>query len=804
MTPADPRPCRGCGSAIVAMSHREHADGAPAARPEGPGRHLPGAGALLIAGIALAWSAWQLWIASPLPFALGWGIFTDLPARGIHLGFGLLLAFLMFPREWETRSLARSLVPLVLGLLALGTCLYVWLGYEGIVLRNGILLEVGLLGVRVPVEFLLGAAGMLLLLEGTRRSVGLPLVVVCVVFLLFSLFGQSMPEVISHKGVSVERLVGYQWLSSEAVFGIPIDVSVSYVFLFVLFGAFMDRAGAGRFFLDLSFGLVGRYRGGPAKAAIMASGMTGMVSGSSIANTVTTGAFTIPLMKRMGFPAEKAGAIEVAASTNGQLMPPIMGASAFIIAEFIGISYYDVIVHAAIPAFLSYGALFYISHLEACKLGLKGMPAGETPDVRATLRNGWRFLLPIGILVYLLLVERWSPGSAVFYSILLMAALILVNAVHGSHARGQGAGAGIAHGLRELAAAMIAGARSMAGVTAAVGAAGVIVGVVSSTGLNNALLGVVEAVSQGNFYALLALVALVCLILGMGLPTTANYIVVASLMAGVLVELSAASGLVVPLIAVHLFVLYFGLMADSTPPVCLAAYAASAISGADPMRTGVQSFLYDIRTSVLPLVFVFNPALLLIDVEGFLHGALVVAASAAGLLAFCCVTQGWMLARVGAAERVALLAAVFCLFWPQAVMNRFFPAYEVLEAPLVLDERSAAVAAERTVRLHVTRLTAYGERYKLFAFPPSTDTPPRPVTHRTGVALAPIAGDVLEVVDVQFMGPGEKAGLAFGDLVTSVDVERTGRPASEWAYLAGLLIIAMVLTFQRRRSITAP
>lgn len=775
----------------------------PAGRHEAAGKDLSGAGAPWIAGVALAWSAWQLWIASPLPFALGQGIFTDLPARGIHLGFGLLLGFLMFPRKWETRSRARALIPAGLGLLALATCLYVWLGYEGIVLRNGILLEIDRFGLTVPVEFLLGAAGILLLLEGTRRSVGLPLVVVCAAFLLFSLFGQSMPEVISHKGVSLERLVGYQWLSSEAVFGIPIDVSVSYVFLFVLFGAFMDRAGAGRFFLDLSFGLVGRYRGGPAKAAIMASGMTGMVSGSSIANTVTTGAFTIPLMKRMGFPAAKAGAIEVAASTNGQLMPPIMGASAFIIAEFIGISYYDVIVHAAVPAFLSYGALFYISHLEACKLGLVGMPAGETPEVKATLRRGWHFLVPICVLVYLLLVERWSPGSAVFYSILLMAVLIVANAVRGSRARGQGAGAGVARGLRELAAAMIAGAKSMAGVTAAVGAAGIIVGVVSSTGLNNAMLGVVEAVSQGNFYVLLALVALVCLILGMGLPTTANYIVVASLMAGVLVELSGAAGLVVPLIAVHLFVLYFGLMADSTPPVCLAAYAASAISGADPMRTGAQSFLYDIRTSVLPLVFVFNPALLLIDVASVLHGVLVVAATTTGLLAFCCVTQGWMLVRLGAAERALLLVAVFCLFWPQALMDRFFPSYEALETSLILDERSAAVTSGRVVRLHVTRLTEYGERYKLFVFPPPADnTAPPSVNHRAGVALEPAEDGDLEVADLEFMGAGEKAGLMFGDLVTAVDVERRDRPASEWAYLAGLLIIALVLALQRRRAAT--
>ena len=524
-------------------------------------------------------------------------------------------------------------------------------------------------------EAILGGVGMLLLLDATRRAIGIPLVAVCAVFLVYSIFGQSMPDIVSHKGLSLNRLIGYQWLTGEAVFGIPISVSVSFVFLFVLFGALLDKAGAGKYFLALSFAMVGRYSGGPAKAAILASGMTGMISGSSIANVVTTGTFTIPVMRRIGMPAVKAGAIEVAASTNGQLMPPIMGAAAFIIAEFIGISYFEVVAAAAIPAALSYIALLYISHLEAKKLGLSGLPRAEIPPLRTTFLSGAHHLIPIVILVYLLMVERWSAHSAVFYSILSVMAIIvarrIVTSVRGG---GQPLGEALRDGLTEIYIGMVAGARNMVGIAVAVAAAGIIVGAVSSTGLNNAMVGVVEAIAGGNVYILLGLTAILCIVLGMGLPTTANYLVVASLLAGVLVELGNASGLVLPLIAVHLYVFYYGLLADSTPPVCLAAFAASAISRADPLKTGVQSFMYDIRTAILPLVFLFNTELLLIGIESIWQGALVVIMSLLAILAFSSLTQGWMFVKVRWYEAVLLAAACFMLFRPGFFMDEIAPA----------------------------------------------------------------------------------------------------------------------------------
>jgi TRAP transporter 4TM/12TM fusion protein len=762
----------------------------------------------LVGGIAAVWSLFQLWIASPLPFILDFGIIVDVPARGIHLAFGLLLCFLMFP---AARRLATQTVPVydvILALLGCGCALYLFLGYEGLVSRQGILLgfDLSLFGVDFvfPFEAILGGIGILLLLEATRRSIGLPLVVVAGVFLIYSVFGQSMPDLISHRGLSFTRLIGYHWLGGEAIFGIAIDVSVSFVFLFVLFGALLDKAGAGKYFLDLSFALVGRYRGGPAKAAILASGMTGAISGSSIANVVTTGTFTIPVMKKIGIPATKAGAIEVAASTNGQIMPPIMGAAAFIIAEFIGVSYFEVVVAAFIPAVISYIALFYISHLEALKLGLRGLPRADIPRLRKTFVSGIHFLIPIVVLLYLLMVERWTAGSAVFYSILLLMLIIVIQHMLAAWRSGDmPAGRAFMDGLAEIYGGLIAGARNMVSIAIAVAAAGIIVGAVGSTGLNNALVGVVEAISGGNVYILLGLTAVLCLILGMGLPTTANYIVVASLLAGVLVELGTAAGLVLPLIAVHLYVFYFGILADDTPPVCLAAFAAAAISRADPIKTGIQGFTYDIRTAILPFIFIFNPELLLVGVESFWHGLMIFVVSLIALLCFSSLTQGWMFVKVKLHESLLLIVIIVALFRPGVIMNQFYPEF----APLDLEEFVAGEAKAEsgyTVRFHVVRSTDYGDRFKLYrvATPDMAGGP----EDLYGITLEPFEDDRYEVVELAFRGLAEQAGLEIGDYVTEVDVEQVGQPPKQLVYPFGLALLGLVIASQlarRRRALGA-
>ncbi len=765
-------------------------------------RHGPGMAGLLGA-IAFSWSVYQLWLASPLPFMLRVGLPADVPARAIHLAFALLLCFLLFPAF--ARGPISDRVPWLDRVFAVVGCLcalYLFLDYDGLVRRMGILLEIDLelfgRAVTVPVEAILGGAGILLLLEATRRSVGLPLVIVCTCFLLYSIFGQSMPDLIAHKGVSLNRLIGYQWLGGEAIFGIPIDVSVDFVFLFVLFGALLDRAGAGQYFLGMAFALVGRYRGGPAKAAILASGMTGMISGSSIANVVTTGTFTIPVMRRIGLPAVKAGAIEVSASTNGQIMPPIMGAAAFIIAEFIGISYFDVIIAAAIPAVLSYIALFYISHLEASKLGLQGLPRDEVPPLGKTFVSGLHYLVPIVVLVYLLIAERWSASSSVFYSILsLMAIIVVQELVRAVRTGERSAVGGLGFGIAEVARGMVGGARNMINIAIAVAAAGIIVGSVSSTGLNNAMVGIVEAVSGGNIYILLGMTAVLCIVLGMGLPTTANYIVVASLLAGVLVELGNAAGLVLPLIAVHLYVFYYGLLADSTPPVCLAAFAASAISRADPLKTGVQSFLYDIRTAVLPLVFIFNPELLLIGVETVWHGALVVTVSLFAILAFSALTQGWMFVRLKLWESLVLVVVIVGLFRPDVLLDLVSPEYRPLE-PARLIAGEVAFEQDRRVRLHVLRETDYGDRPKLFVFEVPAGTRDTPLSELIGVSLEP-EDDRYWVSDLAFRGAAEAKGMFFGDYVTDITVQSLDRPPRELVYPLVLVLLALVVAAQHRR-----
>ena len=761
-------------------------------------RPLTGIWATAVAVIAVAWCLFQLWIASPLPFLLGWGILIDVPKRAIHLSFALILCYLLYAgRESKRQQKAVSGFDLVLGLLALVVTLYIPLGYSELVDRQGILLQIQWLGMQWPVELIIGCIGIVLLMEATRRALGLPLVVVSGVFLVYSLFGQSMPELISHKGVSLERLVGYHWLGGEAVFGIPLDVSVSFVFLFVLFGALLEKAGAGKYFLDLAFAMVGRYRGGPAKASILASGLTGTISGSSIANVVTTGTFTIPVMRKTGLPAVKAGAIEVAASTNGQLMPPIMGAAAFIMAEYIGIGYFAVVKAAIIPALISYLALLYISHLEAVKLGLSGMPKADIPHFWNTFKSGLHFLLPIVLLIYLLMVKRWTPGSAVFYSILFLMGIILFQHLWRPEDKGRHLGQRLQQGVTEVLAGMVAGTRNMITIGVAVATAGIIVGAVSSTGLNNAMVGLVEAIAGNNIYLLLGLTALLCIILGIGLPTTANYLVVASLLAGVLVELGNAAGLVLPLIAVHLFVFYFGLLADDTPPVCLAAFAASAISRAAPIKTGIQSFIYDIRTAILPFVFIFNPQLLLIGINSWWHGITIFVVSLIAILAFSSATQGWLLVKNRWYEGAALVLATWMLFLPNAAMNQVLPEFSPASMPSFI-AGNVALVEDQKVRLHVTRHTNYGDRFKLYVFTPEGKATG---AEQLGLQLAQ-EGDAWIVSNMAFMGAAEKVGIDYYDEITAIDTQEMDRPAMGWVYLGGLLVIALVLLLQwlRRRA----
>ena len=740
----------------------------------------------LVGFVAITWSLFQLWYASPLPFLLDFGKFIDVPARAIHLAFGMALCFLAYPSFKSERNSSINIFDFTLALISLLATFYLVIEYEGLVYRQGILATVDLFGFKISYELILGSFGILLLLEATRRAIGIPLVTIALLFLLFSIFGQKMPDLISHQGLSITRLVGYHWFGGEAIFGIPISVSVSFIFLFVLFGATLDAAGGGKYFLNLAFALVGKMRGGPAKAAILASGLTGLISGSSVANTVTTGTFTIPIMKRTGLTPTKAGAIEVAASVNGQIMPPIMGAAAFVMAELLGISYFTVITHAFLPAVISYIALFYISHLESVKLDIKGLPEDQIPSLGKTFLSGIHFLIPIFILVYLLLIERWTAASAVFYSILSLFIIIIAKETLTAIRLHKGFLNGLCEGYNKVITGLEKGALNMISVAIAIATAGIIVGAVASTGLSNNLIVIVEAISGGNIITLLLLTAVLCIILGMGLPTTANYLVVAALMAQVVVEVGSASGYIFPLIAIHLYVFYYGLMADVTPPVGLASYAAAAISKADPIRTGVQAFWYSLRTGILPIVFIFNPELLLIGVENIWHGLTVVITSLVAILIFTAATQGWFINRLRWYEIIIFLLISMSLFRPGYILDKFYPKFEeqTLQAEKI---NTLQFDPGREVHIKVTRRTEYGDRYKLFIIEKESFNKLYNLKEY-GINLVNEEGRIT-VDTLTWNGLAKKAGFETDDVINEFKIENLDRPNKAIIYPFSFLLI---------------
>ncbi|PNU20143.1 C4-dicarboxylate ABC transporter [Geothermobacter hydrogeniphilus] len=589
----------------------------------------------LLPAVALCWSLFQLSLAS-------WLLIDSTYTRAIHLAFAFAIVFMAYPTlrrpvtipglRWLGEKQKIPWADLVLALLAVTAALYIAVDYEDLATR---------IGAPIPRDLLFGILLVLFLLEATRRAIGPALPIIAIFFSLYAFFGPYMPDFLSFKGVSINRYITQISLTTEGIYGIPLDVSARIVFLFVLFGAMLEKAGGGKFFIDLAMSLLGRYKGGPAKAAVMSSGLTGLVSGSSIANVVTTGTFTIPLMKKVGYPAKKAAAIEVAASTDGQIMPPIMGAAAFIIAEYVNIPYLEVCKAAAIPAFASYATLFFLTHIEANKLGLRGLPKADLPRFFHTLVNGLHYLVPLLVLLYELIIPRHSPDLAAFRATVVLMLIMALQHVVRAKMRGEGTVAeGFRRGLSEIYQGLVAGARNMVSVAVATAAAGIIVGVVTM-GLGGLITDVIDTLSRGNIYAMLGITAFASLLLGMGLPTTATYIVMASLTAPVIVTIAGDQGFVVPLIAAHLFCFYFGILADDTPPVGLAAYAASAIARSEPIPTGLQGFMYDIRTAILPFMFIFNHDLLLWNINSWGLAILIFVMTCLGAFAFAGATQGW-------------------------------------------------------------------------------------------------------------------------------------------------------------------
>ncbi len=823
----------------------------------------------LLLWVAVAWSLFQLWIASPLPFSLGVFMLNDTESRAIHLAFAVFLGFMAYP---ASKRSPRDRVPALdwaLALVGAFCAAYLFLFYRELATRPG---------QPTSMDVYAAAVGVVLLLEATRRVLGLPMVIVATVFLVYTFAGPYMPDAVAHRGASIDRAASHFWLTTEGVFGVALGVSSGFIFLFVLFGSLLDKAGAGNYFIKSAFALLGHMRGGPAKAAVVSSAATGIISGSSIANVVTTGTFTIPLMKRVGYRGDQAGAVEVSSSVNGQIMPPVMGAAAFLMVEYVGITYVEVMKHAFLPAIISYIALFYIVHLEALKAGMQGLPrrtvstgtqrlmsflmtvsgfivlAGltyvvigflknqlgdaavpliglgllaayvgllwigsrqpdlpiddpnspvfELPETGPTVKSGMHYLLAVVVLVWCLMVEQLSPALSAFWATLFMMFVMvtqkpLLGLMRADHRFGEHFMAG----LRDLVTGLETGARNMIGIGVATAAAGIIVGTVSLTGVGLVMTELVEMLSGGNLMLMLVLVAIISLVLGMGLPTTANYIVVSTLMAPVVVELGAQSGLIVPLIAVHLFVFYFGLMADVTPPVGLASFAAAAIAKHDPIKTGVTAFYYSMRTAILPFLFIFNTQLLLIGLTGPVHLFMTVASALIAMLVFAAATQGYFLTRTKWYETIALLLVCFTLFRPGFWMDMIHPPFDEIKGEAMAQAIEAA-PANSGKRVWVEGMNLEGQDIRkgvLLPLGPAGDVKTR-LAHSGLTVMSD--GDSLLVVGTRFGSTAEKLGIEQSFRITALEVP-SDRPAKEWLFLPALLLLALVMGLQSRRARSA-
>ena len=830
------------------------------------GRAAGGMVGKLILFVAVGWSAFQLWYASPLPFVFGWGILNDTEARSLHLGIALFLGFLCYP---AFKASGRASVPWydwILAVVAAFAGAYFLFFYAELATRPG---KPNLQ------DIVVACTGLVLLLEATRRAVGTPMTVLAILFLVYILFGRYMPEVLSHKGASLERMLSHQWLTTEGVYGVALGVSSSFIFIYVLFGALLDRAGAGNYMMQVSMALLGHMRGGPAKVAVVSSGLNGLISGSSVSNVVSGGIFTIPLMKKAGYGGVKAGAIETMSSVNGQIMPPVMGAAAFLMVEYVGLTYAEVCKHAFLPATLSYISLFYIVHLEALKLGMEPFAPGRIrgarervvgwglglsgtiavlcaiyfvaeaakrtlgpaapwvlgfllaalyvwclrvaakcpdlpqdidvknpvlPETWPTVKAGMHFLIPFGMLIWCLMIEELSPALSAFWATVSLLVLMVTQRPLTEFFRGRPiAVREIMNGLREVFLGFNDGARNMIGIAIATGTAGIIVGGITLTGLGLRMTEFVEFVSMGNVLVMLLFTAFVCLVLGLGVPTTANYILVATLMAPVIVELGAQSGLVIPLIGVHLFVFYYGIMGDITPPVGLASFAAAAISGEDPIQTGIQGSVYALRTVILPFVWIFNPQLLLIDVHGWFELVLVVVSATIASLVFAAATMGWFHSKSRWWESALLLVAVFMLFRPNYFMDQLYAPWEARPAKdLYAVVKELPESQNLVVELEGTNIEG-DEITKTVSVQLGKPEEARKRLAASGVTFT-VLGDEVRIATVKFGSRAKRGGFEQGWKVKAVKV-RADAPSEHWVFIPALALVAFVWFLQRRRSL---
>jgi len=659
---------------------------------ESGARVLTGIAGYIVFTIAVCMSLFQIYT----------GFFGELPGSrqlSIHLTFAMVLCYLCNPRSKKSPRHRISASDIVLAVLGGACALYLFVNYDHVVTS---------VGDAALYDLIIGGVLIVLVLEATRRSVSPMLPIITIIFLLYAFLGPYLPGDMGHRGFRVKRIIDHIFMTGEGLWGVPLRVSATFVFLFVLFGAFLDKIGAGEYLINLSFALMGRFRGGPAKAAVVASCAMGSISGSSIANTVTTGAMTIPLMKKVGFKPHVAGAVEVAASTNGQLMPPIMGAAAFIMAEIIGVPYIEIVKAAFIPAILSYTAIFSIVHIEAVKENIRGLTKEECPPMIKTFISGLHFLIPLLLLVWLLLVTMWTPTTAASWGILAGCVVAIGNNIYRGWRLFPGyvrlgvesqdpayaaylqdsRGFAFKRSRQEILGSLETGARNMAGIAAACACCGIIIGVVTLTGLGLKMATLITEAAGGHLFLTLIFSVFASIILGMGLPTTATYIIMAAMTAPAIMTISADLALGLPVVAVHLFVFYYGIVADDTPPVGLCAYAAAGIAGSDPIKTGWKSFRLDLAAFTLPFMFIYNTKLLMIDTT-VMEVLYLIPLCILGMFCWSVFIQGHWKVRTPLFERFLFLGLAFLLVNP----NHLSIGEMMINKHLVNGLAIAAVAA---------------------------------------------------------------------------------------------------------------
>ena len=595
--------------------------------------HYTGWPKKIIAAIAITFSVFQLYTAI-------FGVLDAQLQRAIHLGFGLALAYLLYPfrRAW-TRDHYFHPIDIVFAVLGAATPAYLVIQYRELITRAGTV---------SPVDTVVGGLGILLVIEATRRVVGLPMVTVVLVFIAYAFLGPYMPGVLAHRGLTPEQLIGHLYFTTEGIFGIPLGVSSTFIFLFILFGAYLESTGLGKFFIDLANAVAGWASGGPAKVAVLSSGLMGTVSGSSVANVVGTGSLTIPMMKKLGYNANFAGAVEAAASTGGQLMPPVMGAAAFLMAEFVGVPYIDVVKAAAIPALLYFTGVWLGVHFEAKRKKLKGIPRAELPNPLTLLKERGHLAIPLVVIVYLL-VAGYTPMRAALVAIFLS---ILCAMLRKSTRMKP---IEIVYGLER-------GAKGVLGVLVACASAGIIIGVVTKTGVGLRLASGLIDLAGGMLLPAMFFTMITAIVLGMGVPTTANYVITSTIAAPALEQMG------VPVLAAHMFVFYFGIIADVTPPVALAAYAGAGISGGNALKTGVHASKLAIAAFIIPYVFVLSPVLLMVDATPLAIVSVTLTALL-GMIAISSALCGFLADHCRPYERLLLIIAGLLMIKPGGITD---------------------------------------------------------------------------------------------------------------------------------------